>query len=243
MQDGLTVTPGFTDATATAGTDYTENTAALSFTGTAGEEQTLTVKSIEDAVVEDDETFTVSLSVSDAPSGVTVGGPATGTITDDDGGSDRGIPTGTIASARAAEGEALTFTVRLNRAVEGGLTVTPSFTDGTATSGTHYTGNTAALSFTGTAGEEQTLTVKTVEDTVVEKDETFTVSLSVSDAPSGVTVGGPRHRHHHRRRRLERWDPDGDDRQCKGRGGRSPDFHREAEPGGAGRAEGDAELH
>ena len=191
VQGGLTVTPAFSDGTATKGTDYTENTAALSFTGTAGETQTITVGTIEDAVVEGDETFTVSLSLSDAPAGVTAGSPATGTITDDDGGTTGEGATVTIANADAVEGESLTFTVTLNQAVQGGLTVTPVFTNGTATKGTDYTENTAALSFTGTAGETQTITVGTIEDAVVEGDETFTVSLSVSDAPAGVTAGSP----------------------------------------------------
>ena len=191
VQGGLTVTPSFTDGTATKGTDYTENTAALSFTGIAGEQQTFTVATTEDAVVEDDETFAVSLSLSDAPSGVTVGDPATGTITDDDGGTTGQGATVTIADASAVEGESLTFTVTLHQAVQGGLTVTPSFTDGTATKGTDYTENTAALSFTGISGEQQTFTVATTEDAVVEDDETFAVSLSLSDAPSGVTVGDP----------------------------------------------------
>ena len=191
VQGGLTATPSFTDGTATKGTDYTENTAALSFTGIAGEQQTFTVATTEDAVVEDDETFAVSLSLSDAPSGVTVGDPATGTITDDDGGTTGQGATVTIADASAVEGESLTFTVTLHQAVQGGLTVTPSFTDGTATKGTDYTENTAALSFTGISGEQQTFTVATTEDAVVEDDETFAVSLSLSDAPSGVTVGDP----------------------------------------------------
>ena len=191
VQGGLTVTPSFSDGTAAADRDYTPNTAALSFTGTLGEQRTIPVATIEDAAVEGDETFTVSLGVSGAPSGVTVGGPATGTITDDDGGAIGGSATVTISNARAAEGEALSFTVTLNRAVQGGLTMTPRFTDGTATQGADYTPNTAALSFTGTAGEQQTFRVLTIEDAVVEEDETFTVSLDVSDAPQGVTVSAP----------------------------------------------------
>ena len=120
VQGGLTVTPSFTDGTATEGTDYTANTAPLAFTGTAGEQQTITVETIEDAVVEDDETFAVSLSLSDAPSGVTVGDPATGAITDDDGGTTGQGATVTIADANAVEGESLTFTVTLDKAVQGG---------------------------------------------------------------------------------------------------------------------------
>ena len=191
VSGGLTVTPSFTDGTATKGTDYSENTAALSFTGTAGEEQTFTVATTGDEVVEADETFTVSLSVSGTSTTVTATDTATGSITDDDGGLIGGNDTVTIANASAVEGEALTFTVTLNRAVQGGLTVTPSFSDGTATEGTDYTANTTPLSFTGTAGEQQTFTVATTEDEIVEENETFTVSLNVSNAPDGVTAGDP----------------------------------------------------
>ena len=188
---GLTVTPRFTDGTAAANRDYTPNTSALSFTGTDGEQRTFTVLTIEDAVVEGDETFTVSLGVSDAPSGVTVGSPATGTITDDDSATGSS-PTVTISNASAVEGEAMTFTVTLNQTLRGGLTVTPRFTDGTATQGADYTPNTSALRFTGAAGERRTFTVETIEDAVAEGNETFTVSLGVSEATQqGVTVGAP----------------------------------------------------
>ena len=182
---GFTVTPSFTDVTATQGTDYTGNAAALSFVGTAGETQTFTVATLEDAVAEDDETFSVVLSVSGTQATVTATDPATGTITDDD------TAALTIADASASEGETMTFTVTLRKTVPGGLTVTTSFTDVTATRGTDYTGNAAALSFSGAAGETQTLTVATLEDAVAEDDEKFTVSLSVSDTPSEVTVGAP----------------------------------------------------
>ena len=183
VQGGLTVTPGFTDVSAVEGTDYDENTAALSFTGTAGETETFTVSTTEDALFETDETFTVGLSVSDAPSGVTSTDTGTGTINNDE-----TAPAVTINDASADEGDDITFTVSLNNAVQGGLTVTPSFTDVSATEGTDYDENTAALSFTGTAGETETFTVSTKQDSVFETDETFTVGLSVSGAPSGVTT-------------------------------------------------------
>ena len=185
VQGGFTVTPGFTDVTATEGTDYTENTTALSFSGTAGETRTFTVSTDEDAVLEANETFTVGLTVSDAPTGTTVTATdtGTGTIDDDD------DATVTISDAQAEEGASMTFTVTLDNAVQGGFTVTPGFTDVTATEGTDYTENTTALSFSGTAGETQTFTVSTTEDEVVEGDETFTVGLSVSGA--GVSPGAP----------------------------------------------------
>ena len=183
VEGGLKVTPGYTDGTATEGTDYTENTAVLTFAGTAGETKTFTVSTTEDAVVEADETFTVGLTVSGTSVSVTATDTGTATITDDDGSA--GV---TIADASANEGDALSFTVTLDKAVEGGLKVTPGFTDVTATKGTDYTENTSELTFTGTAGETKTFTVSTTEDTVVEADETFTVGLTVSGTSVTVTA-------------------------------------------------------
>ena len=182
VQGGLTVTPGYTNNGTTADADYTKNTTALSFTGTAGETKTFTVSTTEDAVLEADETFTVGLTVSNAPSGVTATDTGTGTIDNDDG------ATVTVNNASASEGESMTFTVSLGAAVAGGLTVTPFFTDVTAVEGTDYDENTAALSFTGTKGETKTFTVSTDEDAVLEANETFTVGLTVSDTTLSITA-------------------------------------------------------
>ena len=181
VQGGLKVTPDFTDVTATEGTDYDENTTALSFTGTKGETKTFTVSTTEDAALEADETFTVGLSVSGTTLSVTATDTGTGTIDDDDSASV------TVNDANADEGDGMTFTVTLSEKVQGGLKVTPSYSNGTAASG-DYTANTTALSFTGTKGETKTFTVSTTEDAVLEGNETFTVGLTVSDAPTGTTV-------------------------------------------------------
>ena len=113
---GLKVTPDFTDETATEGTDYTENTSVLTFTGTAGETKTFTVSTTEDTVVETNETFTVGLTVSGTSVTVTATDTATGTITNDD--SSAAV---TVNDASASEGDALSFTVTLDKAVAGGL--------------------------------------------------------------------------------------------------------------------------
>ena len=173
VQGGLTVTPGYTNGTA-ADADYTKNTAALTFSGTANETKTFTVSTTEDALLEGDETFTVGLTVSGTSLGVTATDTGTGTIDNDDG------ATVTVNNADADEGESMTFTVTLGEAVQGGLTVTPGYTNGTAAA-TDYTANTTALSFTGTKGETKTFTVATTEDAVLEGDETFTVGLSTSN--------------------------------------------------------------
>ena len=162
--------------------------------GSTRAQATFTLTPTDDDVVEGDET----LSVSGSASGLRTRG-ATVTITDDDGRLGT-VPALTVEDATAAEGDSLAFTVTLDKAVSGGLTVTPSFTDGTATSDTDYTENTAALTFTGAAGETETFKVATTEDAVVESDETFTVSLAVSGTTETGDGGGHGDRHDHRRR-------------------------------------------
>ncbi|MYN63932.1 MAG: hypothetical protein F4X11_02740, partial [Acidobacteria bacterium] len=156
----------------------------MTFAGTAGETQTFTVATTEDAVAELDEVFTVGLALSGTQALVSATDRATGTITNDDG----ALPAVTIEDVSAAEGDSLTFTVALDKAVSGGLTVTPGFTDVTATAGTDYTENRSGLSFTGTANETQTFTVATTEDSDAEPDETFTVNLAVSGNSAPVTA-------------------------------------------------------
>ena len=196
---GLKVTPSFTDGTASEGTDYDENTTALSFTGTANETKKFTVSTTNDAVLEANETFTVGLSVSGTTLSITATDTGTGTINDNDNAAV------TINNASADEGDDITFTVTLDKAVQGGLKVTPSFTDGTASEGTDYDENTTALTFTGTAGETETFTVSTTEDTGVEGAETFTVGLSVSGTTLSITCYRHRHRNHQRRRWRDRY--------------------------------------
>ena len=190
VSGGLTVTPTYTDGTATSGMDYTRNTGALTFAGTANETQTFTVATTEDTRVEANETFTVGLTVSGTTVTVTATDTATGTIRNDDSAPPppQTPPAVTIDDVSAEEGEDLTFTVTLSTAVSGGLTVTPTYTDGTATAGTDYTQNTAALTFAGRAGETRTFTVATTEDALVEGDETFTVGLTVSGTTATVTA-------------------------------------------------------
>ena len=187
---GFTITPNYTDGTATEGTDYTANTNAITFTGTAGETQTLAVSTIEDGIVESNETFTVGLTVSGTTHTVTATDTGTGTINDDDVQPTVTVnrATLTINDASASEGDSMTFTITLDNAIAGGFTVTPNYTDGTATEGTDYTANTNAITFTGTAGETQTLAVSTIEDGIVESNETFTVGLTVSGTTHIVTA-------------------------------------------------------
>ena len=92
-------------------------------------------------------------------------------------------PALTVEDAEAEEGEDLSFTVTLvNGAVPAAFTVTIGYEDGSATAGTDYTATEHVLDFAGTANESHTFSVPTTEDTLVEDAETFTVTLTASDA-------------------------------------------------------------
>ena len=90
------------------------------------------------------------------------------------------LPTLSIADANADEGAAVEFTVTLSEAAAAEVTVavaTSVETGDTATSGTDFTAKTETLPFA--AGEtSKTVTVATTEDSTVEENETFTVTLS-----------------------------------------------------------------
>ena len=149
-------------------------------------DHTVTIAADDGGDVVATETFTITVTA----------GQARSTVKD----ATQGRPTVTIADASAAEGDSLAFTVKLSWAVPGGLTVTPSFTDVTATKGTDYTENAAALTFVGISGETKRFTVLTTDDSDEETSETFTVGLAVSGTPVKVGASDTATGNDHRRR-------------------------------------------
>ena len=171
VSGGLKVTPGFTDGTATKGLDYTENTAALTFAGTAGETQTFTVATTEDLLVEDDETFTVDLMVSGTTAMVSATDTGTGTIADNE-------APGLVVKPDALslrEGASESFTVALSAAPLTDVMVTI-----TGHAGSDLTLDRELLTFTTTNwSDAQTVTVIAAEDDDFTDDqETLTLSVS-----------------------------------------------------------------
>ncbi|WP_300026115.1 Calx-beta domain-containing protein [uncultured Maribacter sp.] len=81
---GTTVTYSFADDTATEGEDYTGASGLLTFDGDAGEVQQITVPVINDAILENTETFTVQLGIPTNNVQRGSNGSAIGTIQDDD---------------------------------------------------------------------------------------------------------------------------------------------------------------
>ncbi len=137
----------------------------------------------DDGAVEGAETVTVS-GTTTATGIATVHG-ATLTITDDD------TPLVSVADARAAEGEAVMFTVSLSGMVNEPVTVLWATADGVGEGGATATGDYTAEASGSLTIPANTLTgtfeVATAGDLVAEGDETFTVRLT---APADGLPGG-----------------------------------------------------
>ncbi|MCL4207616.1 MAG: VCBS repeat-containing protein, partial [Pirellulaceae bacterium] len=174
------------------------NASTTSVTIPAGETTaTITVPTLDDAVVEDQETVVVTLnSVTAGHPTITVSGApdnsASGTIIDNDN------ATVSISGAPSvAEGDDLTFTVTLSAASSLATTVSYTFA-GSATEGDDF--DATITSVTIPAGETMaTITVPTLDDAAVEDQETVVVTLSgvtaghatitVADSPSDSATG------------------------------------------------------
>ena len=167
-------------------------TGTLTIEGGTGATSTMfTVMLEDDSLDEDDETFTVTLSGVSASAQLAADPTAKGTIVDDD-----DPPTVSVGDATATEGDPAEFTVTLSAVSGRDVTVdwaTSVETGDTATSDTDFTAASGTLTIP--AGNEMgTVMVATVEDTTVEDDETFTVTLSnatnaaISDATATGTI-------------------------------------------------------
>lgn len=169
-----TVNLAYTGTATGSGTDYT---AATSITILAGATTgTTNISVVGDNAVEVDETIIVDIaSVSGGDSATEDGTQQqTFTITNDD------MATVTIADVSANENSgSQTITATLDVDVQGGFAFDVFTTDGTATVADSDYSSTAGstLTFSGTAGETQTLNLGGLGDTKIEPDETFTISM------------------------------------------------------------------
>ncbi len=90
VQNGFTLAFLTNDITATAGSDYTDNDNSLTFAGTASEFHDITVNALGELVIENDETFTVTLGAISGTTTVqiaaigTADSPQTATIINDE---------------------------------------------------------------------------------------------------------------------------------------------------------------
>ncbi|MTJ21741.1 DUF4114 domain-containing protein [Dolichospermum sp. UHCC 0352] len=173
-QQSVTVVTSIATGDTASDTDLTAKTETLTFA--QGETTKIfAVQTTPDALFEDQETFTASLS--NATNGAIISSTnatAKGTINNDD-----TAPVFSIAAASATEGSEVNFTITRTGDAQANQSVTVATsiaTDDTA-SASDLTTNTQTLTF-ATGETSKTFTVQTTQDSLFEGNETFTVSLS-----------------------------------------------------------------
>ena len=188
VQGGFRLDVATSNGTATvAGSDYTALSGQqVTFAGTAGETETVTVTLNNDAIAEGNETLTLGMSnLASTSLSVRISDTGTLTINDDDG------ATVTIADVSVAENSGpAVITLTSDKAVAGGFTVDVSTSDGSATTadGDYTAVSSQTVSFTGNAGESQTVNITLGADSKLENDETFSVSMSNSSKSALTTI-------------------------------------------------------
>ena len=164
--------------------DYSAINTTISFA--SGEtSKTIVFSSTEDASTENNETVKITIEASgsdDIPVQIS-DGTATVTITDDD----AILPSYySVADTQTYEGEGLYVQISRTGNVNLAHNLTLSHTNGTAFQGYDFTPPTATVSFL--AGESSKLiAIQSIEDTLVEPDEAFSITLSSSDTTALFT--------------------------------------------------------
>ena len=193
-------------STATSGTDYTAPT-SWKLTIAAGESSgTITIGTLDnDGVLDPGETLVVKLaSATTDTRTVTVDATATKTTTIGEQGMET-VSVGAVTEeddpltedvdetddkSTVEEGETASFVVTLSGEVSGTVSVTYTTANGTAESGTgkDYTTASGTLEFT-TGQTSKTIDVTTLEDSLNEASETYTLTLTGVSGVTGVSLG------------------------------------------------------
>jgi hypothetical protein len=185
----VTVDYATADDSGAAGSDYVSNGSPPSLSFSAGQVlKTVTVTLTDDALNEDDETFTLNLSNA---SGATIAdAQGTGTILDDDAEPDISIGDATVAEGDSGT-ETASFPVTISAVSGREVAVDYATSDETATAGSDYENSTGTIQFAAGQTTKQ-IDVTVDADVVAEADETFTVELSQplnANIPAATALG------------------------------------------------------
>jgi ribosomal protein L35AE/L33A len=179
------------DGSAVAGEDYTGiNTTTLNWSDGDKGDRTFKIAIIDDGDIEGNETFNLILSNPDnAP--ISDPGVAVVTIDDDDDGDDE---PGTLQFSKAEydvdeDDGSIEITVTRVGGSDGAVSVRCASSNGSATAGNDYVQTTNTLNWGDGDSAGKSCTVPILDDTIIEGDETF--NLTLSNATGGATIGDP----------------------------------------------------
>ncbi|MEP4882088.1 Calx-beta domain-containing protein, partial [Maribacter dokdonensis] len=170
-------------STAISGTDFSplSGTVTVNSDFFIGGSSTVFVFSIDDTLVEGNETVTIKLSPSNDYNIDAANDEATVVIADDD------VATLTIDDASAEEGNNINFTVRSDKVVQYDYVLDINFADIDAEGGAlpfngteDYNNGTQSITFVS-GSLAQNFNVQTNNDNLIENDETFTVNLKADN--------------------------------------------------------------
>ncbi len=184
----VTVPYATSDASATAGQDYDAVVGGSLVIPAGKTDTTIVVGTIDDALSEETETFTLTLQDpvgADLAVGAAVG---TGTIEDND-----DAPVVSIEDAPSVtEGVDAVFAVKLSEASGREVTVPYATSDATATAGQDYDAVVGGSLVIPAGKTDTTIVVGTIDDALSEETETFTLTLQDpvgADLAVGAAVG------------------------------------------------------
>lgn len=153
--------------------------------------QEFRIEGVDDAWVDGDVAFTVTVQASSVDEAYDNLAPVTISAVNQDDDTARLVlstTAGTVVEGTGDTNPRVTYTVALVGAVEGGFELELITSDGTATvAGGDFVAATDSLLFVGTAGETHTVEIEVVADDMLEPDETFSVALgAISGVPADV---------------------------------------------------------
>ncbi len=174
------------NATASAGSDYTATNGTLNWASGDGTAKTISIPVLEDTTVENAETITVTLSNA---TGATLGTPAAATITinDDDVAQAGVVQLGAASYSVNENGGSVTLTLTRTNGADGAISVSVASGGGSASAGADYTALAQTVNWGAGDAANKTVVLTVANDTADGADETVTVTLS--NPTGGATLG------------------------------------------------------
>jgi hypothetical protein len=175
---------------ATAGDDFTAASGTLSWADGDGATKTIIVPILQDTILEMDEDFTINLTSPTGGAVLTNPASAVVTITDDESLPVQSTLAFTNQNVTVSEnGSSVSISVARLLNTAGAVTVNYATVAGTATAGVDFTSASGTLSWADGEAGTKSFNVTILEDSLVEADETFTVTLS--NPTGGAVLGSP----------------------------------------------------